>query len=39
LNFFPGLGLLPQETKAVKDKEKETIAYLFHVALEKVAPS
>jgi hypothetical protein len=31
-----GLGLLPAETKAVKDKERETIGYLFHVALEKV---
>jgi hypothetical protein len=31
-----GLGLLPSTTSLGKDSDKENIAYLFHVALEKV---
>ena len=31
-----GLGLLPNTSRIGKDTEKENVAYLFHVALEKV---
>ena len=31
-----GLGLLPNTSRIGKDSEKENVAYLFHVALEKV---
>ena len=33
-----GLGLLPDNNlNELNDKEKENIAYLFHVALQKVS--
>jgi hypothetical protein len=33
-----GLGLLPKSSlSGSKDEEKENIAYLFHVALQKVS--